>query len=277
VDDEWRFCHLTSSTDVFASALSITDFKTQLSGVMSRSTSTYHGDDRSDQHTEHPEKASDSPTESHEHTFQDKDVERAASHEEPTDPNLVDWDTDDPENPLNWPTKKTWCNLGIVSFLRFLTPLASSMIAPVVSLVLRDLHTGNKTIGSLVVSIYILGYAIGPMVIAPLSEIYGRLPVYHVNNVLFFVWNLASALAPNIGALLAFRLLAGLAGSCPVAIGSGSVADCVPKEKRGMAMAIMTAGPLMGTSLQRFINPSTSANFVIHRSRPGSNRRRLSG
>jgi len=162
------------------------------------------------------------------------------------DPDLVDWSGDDPANPLNWSTTKVWCNLGIISFFRFLTPLASSMMAPVANLILQDFSNSNQTIGSFLVSIYILGYALGPMVLAPLSEIYGRLPVYHVNSVLFVIWNMACALSPNVGSLLAFRLLAGLAGSCPVTNGNGSIADCVPKENRGKVTALFTVGPLLG-------------------------------
>jgi multidrug resistance protein len=170
----------------------------------------------------------------------------SSSGDDLRDPNLVSWAPGDPENPMNWSATKRWCNLGIISFFRFLTPLASSMIAPVTSSIMRDLGTADATIGSFVVSIYVLGYGLGPLLLAPLSEIYGRLPVYHANSVLFAIWNLASALSPNVGALLAFRLLAGLAGSCPVTIGNGSIADCVPKERRGRVTAIFTLGPLVG-------------------------------
>lgn len=155
------------------------------------------------------------------------------------EPLLVDWIENDLERPCNWPTSRIWRNLGIVSFARLLTPLASSMIAPATSVVLKDLG-GSDTIGTFIVSIYVLGYALGPLLLAPLSETVGRLPVYHVCDVLFVIFNMACAVAPSIEELLAFRLLAGLAGSCPVAIGSGSVADCVPKERRGRVMAIFS-------------------------------------
>jgi len=167
-------------------------------------------------------------------------VEKSPEKLAAKDLNLIDWAIDDPERPLNWSNTKKWRNLGIISFFRLLTPLASSMVAPATNTVLEDFGSTNRTIGSFIVSIYILGYALGPLVVAPMSEIYGRLPVYHVNSMLFCLWNLCSALAPNIGSLLAFRLLAGLAGSCPVTIGNGSIADCVRKEKRGTVMAMFS-------------------------------------
>lgn len=165
---------------------------------------------------------------------------QTSNHKDEGISNLVDWATDDPERPLNWSTSAKCLNLGLVSFFRFLTPLASSMVAPATGLIIRDFDSDNETIGSFIVSIFILGYALGPLVLAPLSESYGRLPLYHINNALFTLWNLGAALSPNVGALLAFRLLSGLAGSCPVTIGSGSIADCVARERRGLVTTIFS-------------------------------------
>ena len=166
---------------------------------------------------------------------------------DPRDPNVVDWEgSDDPKKAMNWPARKKWSNVAVIASIGFLTPLASSMVAPGVPEVMKDFHTTNATIGSFIVSIYILGYAIGPLIIAPLSELYGRLIVYHVNNVLFIVFTIACAVAPNVGSLLAFRFLAGCAGVCPITIGTGSIGDMFVPQERGRAMAIFTLGPLMG-------------------------------
>lgn len=120
------------------------------------------------------------------------------------------------------------------------------MVAPGVPLIMKEFKSQDETVASFIVSIYILGYAIGPLFLAPMSELYGRLWIYHINNILFAVWSVACALAPNIGSLLVFRLLAGIAGSCPITIGGGSIADMFIQEKRGGAMAIFAMGPLMG-------------------------------
>jgi multidrug resistance protein len=165
---------------------------------------------------------------------------------DPADPNIVDWDPDDPEKAMNWPWKKVLGNIAIISVVTFLTPLASSMVAPGVPLILKEFKSKNETIGAFIVSIYILGYATGPLLLAPLSEMYGRLYLYHANNVLFIIWTIACALAPNVGALLVFRFFAGIAGSCPLTIGGGSIADMIRQEKRGGAMAIFALGPLLG-------------------------------
>ena len=162
------------------------------------------------------------------------------------DPNIVDWEENDQGNPLNWTIKRKWGNMSIVSGITFLTPLASSMVAPGVQLIMKDFHSTNQTVGSFIVSIYVLGYALGPLFIAPMSEVYGRVPMYHSCNLMFVIWTMACALAPNMGSLLAFRLLAGIAGSCPITIGGGTIADTFDQKSRGAAMALFAMGPLMG-------------------------------
>ena len=120
------------------------------------------------------------------------------------------------------------------------------MFAPGVPQVMHDFHSTNQNLGSFVVSIYILGYATGPLFIAPLSEIYGRTMVYHVTNVLYVVFTVVCAVSTNLGMLIGFRLLAGMMGSTPLTIGGGTNADMFRVEERGAAMAIWSIGPLLG-------------------------------
>jgi MFS family permease len=61
--------------------------------------------------------------------------------------------------------------------------------------------------------------------------------VYHICNVLFFIFTIGCALAKNMDMLIAFRFLAGFAGVAAVTCGSGTIADFTPVEKRGRAMA----------------------------------------
>ncbi|KAI6484354.1 hypothetical protein MCOR12_005325 [Pyricularia oryzae] len=196
------------------------------------------------------------------------------------DPNVVWWDgDDDPDNPYNWPEWKKWVNTIFVSTLTFLTPLASSIFAPGVPQLMEEFRITNSELGSFVVSIYILGvgfsswfpfsppdachassvgahfanfyaflpqFALGPLVIAPLSEIYGRSIVYHVCNLGFLAFVIACAVAPSMNSLIAFRFISGIFGSCPISNGGGTIADMIVQEKRGFAMSIYTLGPLIG-------------------------------
>lgn len=181
------------------------------------------------------------------------DVEKAAMRQDDgqntssQDPNIVDWDgPNDPANPRNWTTKAKLINTALVIVLCFLTPLASSMFAPAVPDVLREFQTNAATIPELVVSIYILGFAVGPLLISPLSEMYGRYPVYLISNIFFIIFTIACAVASSMPQLIVFRFFAGCFGVCPVTLGGASIADLVSQEKRGLSMALFGMGPLLG-------------------------------
>ncbi|KAF7546034.1 hypothetical protein G7Z17_g8717 [Cylindrodendrum hubeiense] len=165
----------------------------------------------------------------------------------PQDPNIVGWDgPDDPANPQNWTSGKKAMTVALVSSITFVTPLASSIFAPGIEQVMAEFDSTNQELASFIVSVYLLGYCFGPLVIAPLSEMYGRLHLYNICNVMFVVFNIACAKAPNLSGLIVFRLLAGLAGCCPLALGAGSLADMISQEKRGAAMASWILGPILG-------------------------------
>ena len=125
-------------------------------------------------------------------------------------------------------------------------PLASSMFAPGIPGVLKDFHSSSVILAAFVVSVYLIGYAFGPLVCAPMSEIYGRWPIYQISNVLFIIFTVACAVAPSLDSLIGFRFLAGSAGSAPLVLGGGSVADLYTREERGSKMAIFAMGPLLG-------------------------------
>jgi len=167
--------------------------------------------------------------------------------EKESDPNIVDWDgPDDQENPQNWPGKKKWTTGGLLAAVTFVTPLASSMFAPGVEDVLKEFHSTSTLLASFCVSVYILGYAIGPLAVAPLSEIYGRLPIYNISNVFFVIFTIACAVSSNLSMLIVFRFFAGMAGSTPITIGGGTFGDLFTVEERGSAMAVWAMGPLLG-------------------------------
>ena len=116
------------------------------------------------------------------------------------------------------------------------------MFAPGVPDVIREFHTQNQSLATFVVSVYILGFAMGPLVLAPLSEMYGRVIIYNVCNVVFLGFTIGCALSTNMNMLIGFRFLAGCFGVAPITIGGGTIADMMAPEKRGGAMAIWAIG-----------------------------------
>jgi multidrug resistance protein len=112
-----------------------------------------------------------------------------------------------------------------------------------------EFHNTSSILSSLIVCVYNLGLAVGPLILAPMSEMYGRLMPYHVTNVLFTLFTLGCALSPNLPALIIFRMLAGMEASAVLNIGGATVADMFIQEERGFAMAVWTFGPLLGPAV----------------------------
>lgn len=130
------------------------------------------------------------------------------------DAGLVGWDgQDDPKMPRNFSPRKKWLFIGILATIEFITPLASSMFAPALGIMDADFHNTSGILSPMVVTIFLLGFVLGPLFLAPLGEIYGRRPVLTASNIFFVAFQIGCALSPNIGALITFRFLAGIGGS----------------------------------------------------------------
>ncbi|KAK6835092.1 hypothetical protein PG987_009786 [Apiospora arundinis] len=185
------------------------------------------------------------------------------------DPKLVEWDgPNDPENPRNWPSKKKWITMSIVSMFTLISPVSSTIVAPALSSVSAELHIISAFVSQLILSIFILAYAIGPLFLGPLSETYGRAIVLQLANLFYLAFNIGCGFAQTQGQLMAFRFLSGLGGSVPLVVGGGVLGDTFPPEKRGTAMAIYSLAPLLGPSIGPlfggFIAENTTWQWVFY-------------
>ncbi|KAI9877951.1 MAG: hypothetical protein M1830_002358 [Pleopsidium flavum] len=166
------------------------------------------------------------------------------------DPNLVTWDGPmDPKNPKNWSRKQRWAATFVVSSFTFISPVSSSMVAPAITSISKEFDITNEVEQQLVLSVFVLAYAVGPLFLGPLSEIYGRVPVLQLANLFYLVFNTACGASKNKGEMIAFRFLAGLGGSAPMAIGGGVLSDCWRPEERGAAVSIYSLAPLLGPAI----------------------------
>ncbi|KAK0513308.1 hypothetical protein JMJ35_004294 [Cladonia borealis] len=198
----------------------------------------------------------------------DEEMEDVKSSVEKPSSDEVNWDDDDdPLNPMNWKASTRWLNLLVISMMAFITPLGSTMFAPGVPLVEKTFHFTDSNLATSVVSIYVLGFAVGPLFIAPLSETYGRQPVYIISMIFFVFCQLACALSTNVGMLLAFRFLAGCAGSTPVTIGAATIGDMFPRENRAGAMTVWgigaQLGPILGPVIGGFLSQAKGWRWVF--------------
>ncbi|KAK1756338.1 MFS general substrate transporter [Echria macrotheca] len=152
----------------------------------------------------------------------------------------------DPANPLNWSPARKWANIITLSVISFLVPLVSAMMAPAVQEIMADLDTDSTLFATFSVSIFVLGFASGPLLLAPLSELYGRAIVYNVTNALFLLFTVLCGQATSPGSFLALRFLSGFVGVATITIGSGTIADLMPRDKRGKAVSAWAVGTILG-------------------------------
>lgn len=105
--------------------------------------------------------------------------------------------------------------------------------------------------------LYLVGYCFGTVFAGPFSETLGRNVVYLSTMIIFMIFVMASALAPNIGAQLAFRFLAGVFGATPLTCAGGSVSDMWPSLGKTFAFPIFAipgfAGPFLGPVMTSYV------------------------
>ena len=96
---------------------------------------------------------------------------------------------------------------------------------------------------------YLLGLAMGCVVIAPMSEMYGRRPIYILTSTLFTLLILPVALAPNYAAVLASRVFIGFFGSATIVSAPGTVSDIISSKHRALAFSLWSLGAMNGPVL----------------------------
>ncbi|KAF5560473.1 major facilitator superfamily transporter [Fusarium phyllophilum] len=130
------------------------------------------------------------------------------------DDGIIGWDDqDDKAMPRNFPKSKKWLIVTLLSAITMVTPFASSISSPAMPAINKEFGNTNDMVATLSVTIYLLGYAIGPLFLAPLCETYGRKMILGVANAFFSIFQIGCALAPSITVLIVFRFFAGMGGS----------------------------------------------------------------
>lgn len=121
-------------------------------------------------------------------------------------------------------------------------------MAPAITTIATDLDM-STTESTMALSVYLLATAFGPLVIGPLSEVYGRKPVFHTTNLWFLVWNLVCGFANSKGLLIASRLLAGFGASAVYSLAYGVLGDVWSPEQRGRSLSWYALVPLTGSAI----------------------------
>ena len=138
---------------------------------------------------------------------------------------LVTWDgPSDPENPKNWPTGRKWRALIAISGFVLMSPLSTTIVAPSLEVIAKDLKITSTAVIPMILSIFMLGFACGPLIISPLSEVFGRVRILQSFNIGYLVFNTACGGSQSKVQILVFRFLAGFFGSASVGVGNAAFA-----------------------------------------------------
>lgn len=151
-------------------------------------------------------------------------------------PKTLDWDgPDDPLNPHNWSPARKWFQTYTISGIAFVGSFASSVFTPAIEEAAAEFNS-SRIVATLAYSIYSLGLAFGGPFAAPLSETFGRRLVIFISLPTFALFTLGTGFAQSMAALVVLRFFSGFFAAPSLSMGSGTLSDIWPPEKRSGPM-----------------------------------------
>ncbi|KAJ5551924.1 Major facilitator superfamily domain general substrate transporter [Penicillium sp. DV-2018c] len=171
---------------------------------------------------------------------------------------VVSFGPNDPANPVNWRNRRKFLVLssGVMQVMN--STIGSSICSNAIPQIAEEFHITNETALVLPISIFLIGYILGPLLWGPSSEYFGRKAPLLVAYCIFMVFTLACAVADSYASLLVFRLFNGMVASAPIATVGGLFADVHDDPTlRGRLMAYFMActtfGPIIGPWVSGFV------------------------
>ena len=159
----------------------------------------------------------------------------------------VDWDgEDDPMNPRNWPLWYKGMTIGFVSWNTWVVVVYSTSYTSGITFMMNDFDIKSEPVATLGVTTYLIGLAVGSVVLAPVSEIYGRRPVYVVSLLISMLLIIPCGLGNSLTEVVVVRFFGAIAASAMVANAPGTLTDIVNDEYRALVFSIWSIGPFNG-------------------------------
>ncbi|KAF2727606.1 MFS general substrate transporter [Polyplosphaeria fusca] len=162
-----------------------------------------------------------------------------------TDP-AFEVDFDEGENPQDWSILKKGMIMGFMSFSTLVVVMYSTSYTSGISGMMETFGIRSKTLVVLGITTYLAGLALGSILLAPLSEMYGRRPVYLIAVFMFVVLIIPCALAKTLSTILVVRFFGAIAGAAMISNAPGTVSDIVSDDWRAFAFSIWSIGPMNG-------------------------------
>lgn len=164
---------------------------------------------------------------------------------------------EDREPPQTWPGWRKWTIAFVVSSSGFCVTCLSSIASMTVVPISNDFQV-PRVVATLGITLFVQGLGLGPLLIGPLSEVYGRNITYRVSYALLILFSFGVTFSPNIAVFLVFRFITGLCGSAFLSVAGGTMSDLFVDEQVAMPMALFTVatfcGPIAGPLMGGFIN-----------------------
>ena len=194
------------------------------------------------------------------------------AHVPTTDDVIVTFEgKDDPYHPQNWPTQKKVVTTMLYGFTTMSATWASSAYSAGTAQVAEQFHVGSQ-VAVLGTSLYLAGFGLGPLLWAPLSEVYGRRIAVLVPMFVAVCFSFGSAAAKDFQTLMLTRFWGAFFASAPVTNTGGVLGDLWSPEWRGIAMAgyamAVVGGPCLG---EYFLNSLTNRLKHCHPVQPQTN------
>ncbi|GFF51585.1 putative MFS transporter [Aspergillus udagawae] len=164
------------------------------------------------------------------------------------DPFIVEFQKDDPGNPMNWSQLRKWFITAIVTFSVFAITFTSSAYSASANELIPDFNISTEvfTVG---LSLFVLG-----------SELYGRQALWIVSHIAMVAFTGGSAGSRNVATLLVLRFFSGTFGGSPLVNSGGAIADLFPPAQRGLAMTLYCVAPFLGPILGPIVGGFVSEN-----------------
>lgn len=161
----------------------------------------------------------------------------------------VDFEDEDPQNPRNWPMWYKGLTIFSISYGTLIVVLYSTTYTAAIRAMQDEFHISSEPVVTLGVTTYLVGLAVGSLILAPVSETYGRKPVFAISMVCFVILVLPGALAKNMPTIIVARFFGAVAGSSMVANSPGTIGDIISDDYRATAFSIWSLGPMNGPVL----------------------------
>lgn len=153
--------------------------------------------------------------------------------------------SDDVGDPMNMPPWRKWACASILGAMTFAATFSSAVFSAAAPAVAKEFNVAPETM-AWATSLYVFGFATGPAIMGPASELYGRKAPLFFGYLCFVLSQIPVALSRNIQTVLVLRFVGGVASAGSPAIVGGYLADFLPPVERGVAVAIFAATTLIG-------------------------------